>query len=154
MRKEVVNPFISAATSVFLQEYKLVLSRKSLTTKSSPIPSLAVAVSIGVTGKLKGMVVYSMSEQMAYALAALLMPDKSPETIKKHTDSVIGEMGNVITGQVTMALDEDLGIDCDITPPFIHRGENMTTNYLELETIVLTALCDLGELEINISLTE
>lgn len=151
MRQAIVNPFVSAAITTFAKDFGVKLERKSIKKKDAPIPTLPVSVSIGMTGKLRGSVIFSMSESMATSVAKALMPDAPMEEVRKFTPSAVGEMANVICGMVTVELAEVL--PCDITPPTIISGA-LALNFLHAETICVVLQCEFGELEMNLAVVE
>lgn len=153
MRKEIINPFIMAARMAFEKDYNVDLVKKTIIRKDSPVPGLGVAVNIGITGGVRGTVVYSMSEETAYGITERMMVGKTSEAIRKFTPSAVAEMANVITGIVTQILEEEK-ILCEITPPTVFTGANLGINFPEGETICVTASSELGDLEINIAVTE
>lgn len=69
MKAEYVNIFITSAVSVFKKELSIHLSRRDLTKKEAPIPTLPISIIIGITGSLSGQVVYSMDESFAFKVA-------------------------------------------------------------------------------------
>ena len=69
MRAEYANPFITAAITTFQKELKVKLNRNSINVKEAPVPSKQVSIIIGVTGMVKGQVVYSMDDNVAFAVA-------------------------------------------------------------------------------------
>ena len=153
MRKEIVNPFITAAATTFAKDFNVKWERKSITKKDAPIPTLEVSVSIGITGGLRGSVVFSMNEPMATSIARVQMPSgTSAEQVQKFVSSAVGEMANVICGLVIIELSE-LGLECDITPPTVMEG-SVRLNFLSAETICVVGQSELGELEINIAVVE
>lgn len=153
MKAEFANPFINAAITTFMKEMKVKLSRNELKLKDSPIPSKDVSIVIGVTGAVKGQVVYSMDDTMALSIAKAMLPGKLPNDLKKLTNSAVSEMANIITGQASITLaGESLMID--ITPPAVINGKGFTMDFLNNQTICLHFLSEIGSLEINIALTE
>jgi chemotaxis protein CheX len=153
MRAEYANPFISAAVTTFKKELRVALSRNSLGVKESPVPSKDVAIIIGVTGMVKGQVVYSMDSDFAYAVAKSMLPDKLPADLKKLTNSAVSEIANIITGQASIILAGEKQ-KIEITPPAVFCGGATTMDFLSLQTICLSFLSEIGSFEINIALTE
>ena len=60
LNAEYVNPFLEAASAVFKAILNVDLRRGKLIIKESPIPSLDIAILIGITGGVTGEIVYSM----------------------------------------------------------------------------------------------
>ncbi len=69
MKAEYANIFIRAAVEVFQKEVGVQLSRKELVRKSAPLPSLPVSIILGITGYLRGQVVYAMDQDFAFRVA-------------------------------------------------------------------------------------
>ena len=98
MKAELVNPFLEAAGLVFRQMLQMELVRGKTTIKKSPAPGYEVAILIGITGEVTGRVVYSMNMDTVRKVVQKLMPDVSPQDLEKEYKDVIGEIGNMITG--------------------------------------------------------
>jgi chemotaxis protein CheX len=153
VKAEFANPFITAASNTFLKEIGVKLSRKDLKVKDSPLPSLPISIVIGVTGAVRGQVVYSMDENVAYAIAKAMLPGKLPVDLKKLTNSAVSEMANIITGQASIILAGD-NLKIDITPPGVFTGPGLRIDFLSIQTICLSFISEIGSLEMNIALTE
>lgn len=152
MKAEYANPFIKGAIEVFQKEVGVKLNRKDLKKKASPVPSQPVSIIIGVTGPVKGQVVYSMDTNFAYAVAKAMLPGKLPAEIKKLINSAVSEIANIITGKASIDLaGEDMLIN--ITPPAVFAGANLSMDFLNIPTISLSFISEIGVLEINIALT-
>jgi chemotaxis protein CheX len=153
MRAEYANPFIRSAKLIFEKEIKITLNRKDLVKKSKPSPTMPVSIVIGVTGPVRGQVVYSMDDNFAYNVTKAMMPNKLPHDIKKMINSAVSEIANMITGRASMEMagENDL---IDITPPAVLTGPGMHMDFLNIPTISLSFLSGIGVLEINIALTE
>ncbi len=78
MKAEHANPFITAAINTFKKELNVTLKRNELNVKESPVPSRDVTIIIGVTGPIKGQVVYSMDQNVAEAITKAMLPGKLP----------------------------------------------------------------------------
>jgi len=153
MKVEFANPFIHSAVKVFEQEVHIKLQRQELKKKTSAVPSFPVSIIIGVTGPVKGQVVYSMDNNFAYNVAKSMIPNKLPADIKKLVNSAVSEIANIITGQASIEMaGEDKAIN--ITPPAVFRGENIQVDFLNIPTISISFISEIGLLEINIALTE
>jgi chemotaxis protein CheX len=153
MKAEYANVFITGATRVFTQEIGIHLSRKNLTRKSSPVPNLPISIVIGITGGIRGQVVYSMDTNFAYAVAKAMIPNKLPSELKKLTNSAVSEIANMITGQASITLaGEDQIIH--LTPPAVFSGTGMIVDFLSIPTICLSFISEIGSMEINIAFTE
>jgi len=153
MRAEYANPFITAAVTTFKKELNVSLNRNSINVKNSPVPSKTISIIIGVTGAVRGQVVYSMDDNVAMAVTKAMLPDKLPAELKKLTNSAVSELANIVTGQASIALAGEKN-RIDITPPAVFIGGAASIDFLSLQTICLSFISEIGSFEINIALTE
>lgn len=153
MKAEHANVFVRGAMSVFTHEIGVKLTRKSLTKKSSPIPNLPVSIVIGITGAVKGQVVYSMDQNFAYEITKAMIPNKLPSELRKLTNSAVSELANMITGQASISMaGEDKLIH--LTPPAVFTGSDMRVDFLSIPTLCLVFISEIGSFEINIAFAE
>ncbi len=153
MKVEFANIFIRSAIEVFQKETNITLSRQSLVKKNAPVPSLPVSIVLGITGYLRGQVVYSLDENFAYNVAKAMLPNKLPAEIRKLTNSAVSEIANIITGQASIALAGEK-MKIDLTPPAVFSGTGMSVDFLSIPTICLRMISEIGVIEINVALTE
>ncbi len=95
-----------------------------------------VMASVGFTGALKGFLLLSGSVQTAQRLIAEMLRKMEITTEEKefgqfHRES-LGEVVNQITGRIAMKFASQ-DINCNITPPTIIIGRNITSSVSELE---------------------
>jgi chemotaxis protein CheX len=153
MKAEYANIFIRSAVEVFRKEVGVQLSRKDLSRKSSPVPGLPIAIILGLTGVLKGQVVYAMSADFAFNVAKAMLPNKLPADVRKLVNSAVSEIANIITGQASIALAGENDM-IQLTPPAVLMATNLQVDFLDIPTISLSLISEIGVLEINIALTE
>lgn len=153
MKAEYANPFIRSAKLIFEKEIKISLTRKDLVKKAKPVPTLPVSIVIGVTGPVRGQVVYSMDDNFAYSVTKAMMPNKLPHDIKKMINSAVSEVANMITGRASMEMAGENEM-IDITPPAVFSGPGIRMDFINIPTISLSFLSEIGVLEINVALTE
>ena len=89
MKAEHANIFIRCAVEVFQKEMGLKLTRNELAKKESPMPSLPVSIILGITGPLRGQVVYAMDENFAYRVARAMLPNRLPAEVRKMVNSAV-----------------------------------------------------------------
>lgn len=153
MKAEFANPFITAAVMTFKQELGVALNRSALIVKASPVPSKEISIIIGVTGAVRGQVVYSMDQNVALSVTKAMLPGKLPVELKRLTNSAVSELANIITGQASIILAGETQ-RIDITPPAVFNGATTSIDFLSIQTICLSFLSEIGSLEINIALSE
>lgn len=153
MKVEYANPFIQSAIKVFEQEIRIKLTRQELKKKTSAVPSFPVSIIIGVTGPIRGQVVYSMDNNFAFNVTKAMIPNKLPAETRKLVNSAVSEIANIITGQASIEMaGEDKAIS--ITPPAVLRGDNVRVDFISIPTISISFISEIGLLEVNIALTE
>jgi chemotaxis protein CheX len=148
---EFVNPFLEAASAVFKSILNVDLRRGKLIIKESPIPSMDVAIIIGITGSVTGEVVYSLGFNMVTKIAEILAPGLSPEQIKVEYKDIIGELSNMITGNA-MNLFATKGKTIEITTPTVVEGKDFTITMIKQTTLGINLYSPMGQLEMNIAL--
>ncbi len=148
---EFVNPFLEAASAVFKSILKVDLRRGKLVIKESPIPSMDVAIIIGITGGVAGEVVYSMGYNMVFKIAEALAPGLSEEQIKSEYKDIIGEMANMITGNA-MNLFATTGKRINMTTPTVVEGKDFTITLIKQTTLGINLYSPMGQLEMNVAL--
>jgi chemotaxis protein CheX len=153
MKAEYANIFIRAAVEVFQKEVGAKLSRKELSRKNAPVPSMPISIILGITGFMRGQVVYAMGPDFAYRIARAMLPNKLPADVKKLVNSAVSEIANIITGQASIALAGETET-IHLTPPVVLMASDLTVDFLALPTIAVSLISEIGLLEINIALTE
>ncbi|MBN1531880.1 MAG: chemotaxis protein CheX [Spirochaetes bacterium] len=148
---EFVNPFLESAGAVFKQIMNVDLRRGKLVIKESPVPSLDVAIMIGITGGVTGEVVYSLGFNMVYKIANILAPGLSEEQIKHEYKDIIGELANMITGNA-MNLFASSGKTIEMTTPTVIEGKDVSITMLKQTTLGINLYSPIGQLEMNIAL--
>lgn len=148
---EYVNPFLEAASAVFKSILNVELRRGKLVIKETPVPSMDIAIIIGITGGITGEVVYSMGYNMVSKIAQILAPGLSEEQIKSEYKDIVGELANMITGNA-MNLFASTGKTIDITTPTVIEGKNVSITMIKQTTLGINLYSPMGQLEMNIAL--
>jgi len=148
---EFVNPFLEAASAVFKSILNVDLRRGKLIIKESPIPSMDVAILIGITGSVTGEVVYSLGFNMVHKIAEILAPGLSADQIQSEYKDIIGELSNMITGNA-MNLFATKGKTIEITTPTVLEGKDFTITMIKQTTLGINLYSPMGQLEMNIAL--
>jgi len=146
-----VNPFLEAASAVFKSILDVDLRRGKLVIKESPIPSLDVAIIIGITGGVTGEVVYSMGYNMVKKIAQVLAPGLSEQQIQEEYKDIIGELANMITGNA-MNLFASTGKRINMTTPTVVEGKEFTITLIKQTTLGINLYSPMGQLEMNVAL--
>lgn len=154
MNVEYINPFIEASQSVLtmMTGSKPILGKVYL--KNVPFQNDDIAVIVGLTGKIRGQVVISLSTSTALKVASAMMGGFPVAELDDMSKSAISELGNMIMGNTATIL-ASRGIGIEITPPSLLIGDKMMITPAHMRTICVPLL--LGEektIEINVSLEE
>lgn len=154
MNVEYINPFIEASQSVFsmMTGNKPVLGQVYL--KKTPYESMNIAVIVGLTGKIRGQVVISMTETSACDIASAMMGGMPVAQMDDLAKSAISELGNMIMGN-TATLLSSRGIGIEITPPSLLMGERMMITPAHMQTICVPLnVSETARFELDVSLAE
>ena len=150
MKVEFVNPFIQAAHEVLESELGEEASRGNLRLQKSAFTTDEVTALVGVTGKVTGMVLYSMSQETALGIVSRMMGQEFEE-FDALAQSGIGELGNVITGRAGVLL-SDAGYSSNITPPALVVGKGTMVTTLDLNRLVFPLETAVGSLDVQVVL--
>lgn len=150
MKASLVNPFVEAAYKFLQEELNMEVTRGQLRLESSKATSGEVNVALGVTGDAEGIVIYSMSEKTAKAIASTLLNEPVP-MFSELAESSIAEMGNIITGQAAAGLEEH-GYVCKLTPPTIIGGKGVMISTVDIQRLVIPIELPVGYIEISVAL--
>jgi chemotaxis protein CheX len=104
MNSEYINPFLTAAISVFSSMLGVSLVREQPFVKQGYQPNHEVSGMIGLTGKAKGMVVLSLSREAAINAAATMLGE-TPKELNPDVADAVGELTNMIAGAAKAKLD-------------------------------------------------
>ncbi|HHV97285.1 MAG TPA: chemotaxis protein CheX [Clostridiaceae bacterium] len=152
MKAEYVNPFYIAACDVFELMLSLHPKRSSLKAVEELINTKEASVVLGVTGDLKGIVIFSFPKEMALEMVKI-MSGIEMEEIDGFVSSALGEIGNIISGNALTLLSKN-NYKCDITPPQILVGKYKTFSAPNEKSLLLSLSTEIGEFDISMLLKE
>ncbi len=153
MQVENINPFVTAASSILEQVAHIEIKRGTLSLRPKMFPSPEVSVILGVTGDVKGQVIYGLTEETALGIATKMMMGMQLPGFDEVARSAIGELGNMITGNASSILEKS-GIVTNISPPTIVTGKNIALSSSEGPILVVPLETEVGIFEINVCLKE
>lgn len=122
MNAEHLNTFFRSINNVMGMMAGVTLGINGVTGVKSPLTSRGLAVTIGVTGMLRGNVLVNMSKGTFLSVAGRMIGSKVTES-DELTKSAIGELFNMVLGGVASEY-AGMGILVNITPPSIAEGES------------------------------
>ncbi len=153
MRVEFINPFIAAATMVLERLGNQRTEKGKLSLQSSPIQGNDVNTIIGVTGDVRGQVLYSMNLDAAMKVAQMMMMGMPVTEFDELCKSAVNELGNMITGNAASELSHN-GFNCTITPPTLIMGKELLISIKNIQILVIPLITDFGQIDINVALSE
>lgn len=145
-----LNPIIAATDSVFESMLSLKPEKGNVTLQEELITDKEANVIIGMTGDIKGSIVYSFSEEMALKVVETMSGMKM-DKLDKFVTSAMGELGNIISGKATVGLSEQ-ELNCDIVPPQIVTGKEINISS-EAESILMVNFnTELGDFDVSFAI--
>lgn len=153
MRVEFINPFLNAALMVLEKLGNTKFEKGKLSLESSPIEGNDVNTILGVTGDIRGQVLYSMTLETATKVASSMMMGIPVNEFDELCKSAVSELGNMITGNAASELG-NAGFKCTITPPTLIMGKEVVVSIKNLQILVIPVVTDFGEIIINVALSE
>lgn len=145
MNVEYINPFIEASQSVMAMMTGKSPKLGRVYLRKSPFQSDNIAVIVGLTGKIRGQVIISLSKPTALHVASMMMGGMPVPEFDEISKSAISELANMIMGN-TATLLANRGIGIEITPPSLLMGDNLTITPSNMRTICVPLELDDGHL--------
>lgn len=153
MKVEFISPFVEAAYEVLVQEIQATIEKGTLSIEESSVTTQEeVSVLIGVTGKLQGVVMYSLAERTAKNMVAAMLGERIP-IFDSMAESAIAEMGNVISGLASAKLEAN-GYVCNIAPPTMIIGRGVIISTVNIKRLVIPLHTQHGMMRISVALKE
>ncbi|NLZ47700.1 MAG: chemotaxis protein CheX [Clostridiales bacterium] len=151
MKVEYINPFIEASLEVISQTTNMKPTIGKVFVKNNSYNGDGVVIFIGLTGKINGNVVLSLSKNLALNIASAMMGGMPVIELDEISKSAIAELANMILGN-TASIFYKNGIGIDITPPTVLTGENINLTPTKSVTVCIPLNFQGGEsLEIDVS---
>jgi chemotaxis protein CheX len=119
MKVEYINPFLSAAISVFNTMLGTTLTRGEPYLKTATQPNHEVSGMIGLSGKAKGMVVLTMSREASLGAASAMLGEEQTE-INADVADAVGELTNMVAGAAKAKLDH---LQLSVSLPTVITGK-------------------------------
>lgn len=150
-----INPFIEASQGVFNDMCGKKMNIGKLSIKGSPYNSSDVVVLIGITGGIRGQVIFNIKKQVACNIASSMMGGAEVKELDELSKSAICELTNMILGN-TASIFYNRGLKVDITPPSFLVGQDMqiTANNIQTISIPLEVEGSNDSFEIDIAITQ
>ncbi len=150
---DMINPFISASQSVLKDMAQLSTKMGSPYLKSPSYEGDVITVIIGITGEMRGQVIFSMQEPEACTIASHMMMGMPVPELNDMAKSAVSELTNMILGNAATIFSTK-GISVDITPPNLVMGSNLSFTVSDSKTICVPLNREDGSafMELNIAI--
>jgi len=152
MKAEYVNAFYKATQDVFNLMLDLDVEKGELEVIEGMISGKNANVLLGVTGDLKGSILFSFTDDMTLEMVKI-MSGMEMKTIDNFVSSALGEVANIIGGNALTNL-TTYNYICDIVPPQIIVGEYKSISMANKRALMIPLMTDIGDFNINIFLAE
>lgn len=152
MKAEYVNSFYKATLDVLKLMLDIEVKQGTLGVVEGLFPSRDASVIIGVTGDLKGSILFSFPKDMALEMV-YIMSGMRMDTIDNFVSSALGEVANIIGGNALNNLSQ-VNYVCDIVPPQILIGRYESASMANEKAIRIPLITEIGEFDITIYLKE
>ncbi len=152
MKVEYVNSFYKATQDVFRLMLDTDVEKGDLRATEEMISSREANVILGVTGDLKGTILFGFTHDMTLEMVKIMSGMEIKE-IDNFVSSALGEVANIIGGNAVTNLTEYNYI-CDIAPPQIIIGQYKSISMANKMALVIPMKTSIGEFDINIFLAE
>ena len=152
MNVEYINPFIEASQNVLQQMLGIDARLGKVFLKNCPYTSEEVLIIVGITGKMRGQVVFSMNKDTALLVASKMMCGMEVTELDDISKSAVSELANMILGNTATIL-FNKGVGIEITPPSLLIGSNMTVSPAKMNTVCVPLEMSSGcKMDIDISI--
>ncbi len=152
MDHKVVKGLINSAIQVLSTELGCPISVGQISAQDAQYMVHGVAALVGVTGRLRGLVLLGLSESTALALVSQMMGQEF-KVLDDLARSGIAELGNVVVGSSVTWL-ADMGYRCGITPPAVLVGSDIALSTPSVQRLVVPLLTPVGVVEMQLGLRE
>ncbi len=152
MQVDTINPFIAAARKVLMAELDSEVERGKMSLSKAAETSDDVTALIAVTGDVRGLVLYTMSDATACATAARMIGQECDQ-LDELAQSAIAELANMITGKASVLL-EDANVKAEISPPAMVVGAGSSVSTVSLPRLVVPLTTACGGISIHLALEQ
>lgn len=150
MRLDYINPFVEAASSVLEEVLNEPVKEGRVSLSSGLTPKSEFAVCFGLTGDVKGEVLFDMDVETAIKITAL-MNDTTLDSMDPIVMDSIAELMNIIMGK-SVTIINNKGFNFYFTPPMVFTGKELNISTLDIETLVVPVETKYGTLVVNVAL--
>ena len=149
---KIIERFVNAGRQVLSTELGSAVGVGQLSAQKDNYLTKDVTALVGITGDLRGMVIFGLSNGTALSLVSSMMGQDFQE-MDAVAESGIAELGNVVVGSSVTSLAE-LGYHCGITPPAVILGKDTVISTPNLHRLVFPLETPNGVIEMQLAVRE
>jgi chemotaxis protein CheX len=148
---KVVNAILRSMVKVFneMLNTKVEMDKPKISKELAKGYDLVTVV--GYNGNLSGNLVYGFSSELGLSIVSKMM-GMPYDKLDELAMSAIGELGNMVSGNIAMNL-EQIGKPIDITPPSVILGKEIQVN-VEGVILKIPARIEAHNFEVNMVMRE
>ncbi|MDP5272627.1 chemotaxis protein CheX [Chengkuizengella axinellae] len=150
MDKNYIHPFLESASNVLEQVVRVRPTSGELEIKDVKYLDRHIWILIGMSGHLKGEILFGLPEQVALKIVSEMMGGFQVNELDDMSQSAISELGNMISGNASTLL-FDRGVSVDITPPQIIQS--IEHFHAQKAWTIPLNIKDVGEFNIQVLVT-
>lgn len=145
-----VNPFLESFMSIMPQLGYSDIQKGDLSVKGQELVNSGVNIIIGIVGKMRGNVVYSIETESAKRIASTMMMGMPVEELDEMSKSALSELANMLTASAATNF-YNLGLPIDISTPTLLQGENMSIKMSSNQVLCARLMADDNVIEVNVA---
>lgn len=148
-----INPFLTAATKIISEMCMIDIKIGKPVLKEPIFSNNCVVIMIGVTGEMKGQVMFALGFDAARDIASKMMMGMPVNELDELARSAISELGNMILGTAATIFSNN-GVAIDITPPTLGLGTMSFSQSYAKNICIPLEYNGYGAIEINIAMKQ
>ena len=150
MNVNFVNPFIEAFNHVMGQIGFSEIKHGTLSVKRKQFTCTGVILKVGITGDLRGNVVYVIDSEEAKKIASVMMMGAPITKLDAISRSSLSELSNMLSANAATFFSKS-GVLIDISPPTFFQGDDLEITMSSEMVLCIPFTADGTTVEINIS---
>lgn len=148
MDAKLINPFLQSFNTI-MPQLGFEIERGNISVKDK-IGGTGITISVGLTGDVKGNVIYTLPMDSGKGIASKMMMGTPVEELDDMAKSALSEMANMLTANASIFYSND-GINTDISTPLLVTGRDLEIKVDSEKIMCIEMKADGMPIEINIS---
>ncbi|AFS79424.1 chemotaxis protein, CheC-like protein [Gottschalkia acidurici 9a] len=149
MDVKLINPFLESFNTI-MPQLGFQTEKGEILLKDK-INGAGIAITVGITGDIKGNVIYIMEEEGAKKVASQMMMGMPVDELNDMAQSAISELSNMLTANASMNYSNQ-GLTTDISTPVLVMGKDINIKVNTKEIICINMIANDITIAINISI--